>query len=63
MSLIKCHRCDALYKDTEWVRGYNTPRNTTSPTTFVVSSHVKKGDCPFCNKPPQLEPTPKIVAM
>lgn len=60
--LIKCYRCSALYKDTQWVRGYDTSRGT-EPSAFQGCSLVKKGDCPFCNKPPLLEPYPKIVAM
>ncbi len=64
-ALTTCYRCNASYDGgVVWVRGFRTGEKKTKPSGFVPSGgRVKMGHCPFCDKPPQLEPDPVQYAM
>ncbi len=59
--MIKCYRCDALYRP-GWWRLVHYPPGTSG--TFIVVRELPESDCPICRKPPLLEkPVEWRVAM
>ena len=64
-ALTHCYRCDASYDGgVVWVRGFRTGQKETTLGGFIpFGGQVKPGHCPFCDKPPQLEPDPVQHAM
>lgn len=63
---IHCYRCGATYAAAgKWVVGYfEGPRESTAgDRCFHKLADVEMDHCPFCRKPPQLDPTPEVRPM
>ena len=62
--MTHCYRCGADYSTgSRWVRGFDACPDSTAGICFVPCAEVPAGYCPVCNKPPQLEPTPRGLPM
>jgi hypothetical protein len=55
VTIVHCRRCDARFDPSvKFILGYAIKGDTSGE--FVVTSSVKPGDCPICNKRPGTGP-------
>lgn len=61
---VYCYRCDARYThNLDWVYVRRDRHSTSTRKTILGPVLLQPGDCPMCQRPPQLQPGPIAGAM